>query len=106
MPPPNQHDRDTDVLTERVTRVEKPRNYRVLMHNDDYTPMDFVVMVLRDIYRKTMMEAVRLMLQVHNEGLAVAGVFTQQIAETKIEQTHALARSSGYPLLCTMEPEE
>lgn len=85
------------------TQVERPALYRVLLHNDDYTPMDFVVAVLRDIFRKDDAEAVRIMLHVHKRGLGVAGVYPHQIAETKVNKVHEAAKAEGHPLKCTME---
>jgi ATP-dependent Clp protease adaptor protein ClpS len=86
-------------------KVARPKRYKVLMHNDDYTTMEFVVEVLREVYRRNMDEAVRIMMAIHHEGLGIAGVYTAAIAETKIAQTHQRAREAGYPLRCTMEPE-
>lgn len=85
--------------------VDKPKRYKVLMHNDDYTSMEFVVDVLMNIFRKSEAEAVRLMHTIHNENHAVCGIYTKEIAETKIEQTTELARENGFPLKCTMEEE-
>ena len=85
--------------------VRKPRNYRVLLHNDDYTTMDFVVDVLIGIFRKTPEQAVEIMLQVHKKGLAVCGLYPEEVAETKIGQVHDRARKAGFPLRCSMEEE-
>lgn len=85
--------------------VEPPSMYRVLMHNDDYTTMDFVVLVLMNVFRKTSGEAHRIMLQIHLGGVGVCGVYPHEIAETKISRVHASARKHGYPLMCSMEPE-
>lgn len=91
--------------SEIIYGVDKPKRYKVLMHNDDYTSMEFVVDVLMNIFRKSEAEAVRLMHTIHNENYAVCGVYTKEIAETKIEQTTELARENGFPLKCTMEEE-
>jgi len=80
--------------------------YRVIILNDDYTPMDFVVQVVSTVFRKPIAEATRLTLEVHTKGSAVAGVYTHEVAETKVLTTQALAESHGYPLQLTMEPEE
>jgi len=96
-----QHQDDTQTVTR--TRVERPPLYRVLLHNDDYTPMDFVVEVLRDIFHKDEAEAVRVMLHVHKRGLGVAGVYPHQVAETKVGKVHDRARSEGHPLKCSLE---
>lgn len=86
-------------------RVKRPRRYKVLLHNDNFTPMEFVVMVLEQIFRRTKAEATRIMLTVHNEGAGIAGTYTREVAETKAASTVQLARSEGYPLLLTTEPE-
>lgn len=87
------------------TRTEKPPRYKVLIHNDDYTTMEFVVMVLERVFRHSPASARRLMIAIHNSGYGVAGVYAKEIAETRVEQTIALAREAGHPLQCTMEPE-
>lgn len=79
--------------------------YKVLLHNDDYTTMDFVVQVLEQIFRKSGQEAVQIMLNVHQQGVGTAGVYTAEIAETKIDSVHSVAQKQGYPLKCTMEQE-
>jgi ATP-dependent Clp protease adaptor protein ClpS len=96
-----QHEGETETVTR--TRVERPRPYRVLLHNDDYTPMDFVVEILRDVFHKDETEAVRVMLHVHKRGVGVAGVYPYQVAETKVGKVHDRARSEGHPLKCSLE---
>ncbi|NUN12887.1 MAG: ATP-dependent Clp protease adapter ClpS [Myxococcales bacterium] len=86
-------------------KTKRPRLYKVLMHNDDYTTMEFVVYVLMTLFRKTQTEATQIMLHIHTKGIGVCGVFTRDIAETKVSQVTQLARENGMPLLCTMEPE-
>ena len=86
-------------------KTEKPRKYKVLLHNDDYTSMDFVVDVLRDVFNKRSDEAVRVMLAVHHEGMGLAGVYVKSIAETKVSIVHERARAEGFPLRCSTEPE-
>ena len=86
-------------------RIQKPRNFKVLLHNDDYTTMEFVVEVLMEVFRRTRVEATRIMLLVHNNGKGVAGVYTREIAETKATLAIDKARAAGYPLLATTEPE-
>jgi ATP-dependent Clp protease adaptor protein ClpS len=93
-------------LAETKEKVKRPPMFRVLMHNDDYTTMDFVVEMLCTIYGKPLEEAFQIMLNIHHKGIGMCGVFTQEIAETKIAQTHDCARSSGFPLMCSMEPAE
>lgn len=85
--------------------TKTPPMYKVLLLNDDYTPMDFVVEVLMQFFRKSEAEAVRIMLAVHHAGIGVAGVYSHEVAETKINQVMNAAQSEGYPLQCTMEPE-
>ena len=96
-----------DVATEEETRqkVDKPRMYKVLLHNDNYTTMDFVVMVLVSVFHKGEAEAVQIMLDVHRKGIGVAGIYQREIAETKIQRVLQMAQQAQYPLLCTMEPE-
>lgn len=84
--------------------LKRPEMFRVLMHNDDYTTMEFVVHVLRNVFRKPTEEAVRIMLAIHHEGIGECGVFTADIAETKIAMVHARAEEHGFPLRCSMEP--
>lgn len=86
-------------------RVEKPRMWKVLLHNDDYTTQEFVVWVLMEVFRKSRVEAVRVMLHVHTSGKGVAGVYTKEVAETRAAQATDRARAAGFPLLVTTEPE-
>ncbi len=91
-------------LESRVEEVlEEPPMYKVLLHNDDYTTMEFVVEVLQKVFRKSPAEATRVMLSVHKNGMGVCGVYTSEVAETKVEMVHHLARKHGYPLQCSME---
>ena len=94
-----------DVLerTETVKKEKRTPPYRVLLMNDDYTPMEFVVEVLMDLFGKGEQEAVHIMLKVHVEGSGLAGVYPFEIAETKVEQVHDAARAAGHPLKATME---
>lgn len=95
----------TAVETRTRTRLKKPRMYKVLLHNDDYTTMEFVIEVLVQYFDKTATEAMRIMLLVHQTGTGVAGVYTRDEAETRIERVTAAARVEGYPLELSMEPE-
>lgn len=86
-------------------KTKKPRLYKVLLHNDDYTSMEFVIEVLTKFFHKSQAEATHLMLYVHHKGRAVVGVFTYDVAHTKTQQVITFAREQGYPLMCTAEPE-
>ena len=79
--------------------------FKVLLHNDDYTTMEFVVEILMYVFHKTVDDATRIMLNVHQKGIGVCGVYTHDVAETKVETVHRLARENGHPLKCTMESE-
>ena len=85
--------------------VQRPRMWRVLLHNDDYTTQDFVVWVLETVFHKPRAEAFAVMLSVHQSGLGVAGIYTHDVAETKLRATRDLAEQHEFPLLVTMEPE-
>jgi ATP-dependent Clp protease adaptor protein ClpS len=102
------YESDTDVITETQerTRLQKPRLYKVLLHNDNYTTRDFVVAVLREVFHKSESDAVRIMLHVHHRGVGVAGVYTFEVAETKIRLVEQLAQENEFPLRLSMEPEE
>lgn len=93
------------VLDQLDEEVETPRLWRVLIHNDHYTTMDFVVEVLIEVFRMAEADAVRIMMHVHERGVGQCGVFPRDIAETKIRQVDSRAKRAGYPLQCTMEPE-
>ena len=86
-------------------RLQRPRMWRVLLHNDDYTTQEFVVWVLEAIFQKPRGEAFAIMMSVHQSGLGVAGIFTHDVAQTKVKKTQQLAEEHEYPLLVTMEPE-
>jgi ATP-dependent Clp protease adaptor protein ClpS len=83
--------------------LEEPPMYKVLLHNDDYTTMEFVVEVLKTVFHKSEEEATRIMLHVHYNGIGICGVYPAEIAETKVEIVHSLARQHGFPLRCSME---
>jgi ATP-dependent Clp protease adaptor protein ClpS len=91
--------------TRSEQKVQRPRLWRVLLHNDDYTTQDFVVWVLETIFAKPRGEAFAIMMNVHRSGLGIAGVFTHDVAETKVKKTQQLAEEHEFPLLVTMEPE-
>jgi len=83
--------------------LEEPSKYKVLLHNDDYSTMDFVVDILMNIFRKNLTEAEEIMIGIHKSGKAICGIYTYEIAETKVYQVKQLAKTKGFPLLATME---
>lgn len=92
-----------DVSGNVEEELHEPPMYRVLLHNDDYTTMEFVVQVLENVFHKSPSEATHIMLSVHKNGTGVCGVYTAEVAETKVELVHHLARKNGFPLQCSME---
>lgn len=94
---------DLDVEDEIST--EEPKLYKVLMHNDDYTPMDFVIFVLKKIFNKNEADAHQIMLDVHNKGVGIAGVFSFEVAETKVMQANQFSKNNQYPLKTSFEEE-
>ena len=90
------------VVKERV-ETKKPKMYKVLLHNDNYTTMEFVVWILMDLFKRSEAEATRIMLLVHKNGMGVAGVYTKEIAESKCRKASELARMNEFPLQCTFE---
>ena len=91
--------------TRSEERLQRPRMWRVLLHNDDYTTQEFVVWVLETVFQKPRAEAFSIMMKVHRSGLGLAGVFTHDVAQTKVKKTQQLAEEHEFPLLVTMEPE-
>ncbi len=96
----------TKPRTRAKTRLERPRLYKVILLNDDFTPRDFVVVVLKAEFRMTQEEAHRVMITAHRRGVCVVAVFARDIAETKAARATDMARAEGYPLMFTTEPEE
>lgn len=94
----------SDILTEDDSSLNMPRPYHVILHNDDFTTMEFVVMILESIFHHTTEMADRLMREVHHKGQAVAGTYGYEIAETKASEAMAEARKQGFPLRCTVQP--
>ncbi|GAB5457261.1 MAG: ATP-dependent Clp protease adapter ClpS [Henriciella sp.] len=94
------------LATKTRVQTKKPSMYRVLILNDDYTPMEFVVQILERFFNKSREQATRIMLHVHQKGVGVCGVFTYEVAETKVAQVMDLARRNEHPLQCTMEKED
>lgn len=95
----------TPTKTRAKAKLKPPVMWKVILHNDDYTTQDFVVWVLREVFRKPEPEAVRIMLDVHKRGKGIAGIYPFDIADTKTAQVKALAERNEFPLLCTLEPE-
>jgi ATP-dependent Clp protease adaptor protein ClpS len=91
------------ILVDEETDVRQPDEYRVILLNDDFTTMEFVVAVVMSVFHKDMFEATRIMFDVHRKGRGVVGVYTYDIAATKISRVHAMARENGFPLKCIME---
>ena len=98
-------DGETSVVTKVRPKTQRPPMYKVLLLNDDYTPMEFVVYVLERFFQKSREEATTIMLHVHQNGVGLCGVFTYEVAETKVAQVLDLARRHEHPLQCTMEKE-
>jgi ATP-dependent Clp protease adaptor protein ClpS len=96
---------DSETLTESETRLEKPKLYKVILHNDDFTTMEFVVFILKHVFMRSDAEAITIMLKVHNEGIGVAGVYPFEVANMKAEKAMNLSKANEYPLLCTVEEE-
>ena len=94
-----------EILSKSETDIAYPPMYKVLLHNDDYTTMEFVVDVLIKIFGKSLEKATEIMLNVHRKGRGLCGIYTREIAETKVDTVHKLAREHGYPLKSTMEKE-
>lgn len=91
------------VATSDWIEIQEPPLYKVLLHNDDYTSMEFVVSILETIFQKSQQDAMRIMLNVHEKGIGIAGIYTREICETKIAIVHELARKNEFPLRCSME---
>lgn len=96
---------DGPIVQETKPKLQKPPFYKVLLLNDDYTPMEFVVVILQRIFHKSREDATRIMLHVHQQGLAVCGIYTREVAETKVRQVLGFAEEHKHPLKCTLEPE-
>ncbi|TRW96828.1 ATP-dependent Clp protease adapter ClpS [Paracoccus sp. M683] len=105
MSDPNNGKDQTDIAVKPRAKTQRPPLYKVLLLNDDFTPMEFVVHVLERLFGMTHAQAIEIMLTVHRKGVAVVGVFSHEIAETKVAQVMELARRQQHPLQCTMEKE-
>ncbi len=95
--------RQGSVATEDIVETREPRLYKVLLHNDDYTTMEFVISILETVFHKSPPDAAEIMLNVHNKGVGIAGVYTREISETKVSIVHELAKKNEFPLRCSME---
>jgi ATP-dependent Clp protease adaptor protein ClpS len=96
---------DVDTITKPKTRSKRPSLYRVLLLNDDYTPMEFVVLILQDVFNKSREDAMRIMMHVHNHGVGECGVYPFEVAETKVTRVMDAARKNQHPLQCVMEKQ-
>ncbi len=96
---------EEDVISETKDDIDEPPMYKVLLHNDDYTTMEFVVEILMFVFKKSSEEAVKIMLNVHHKGVGICGVYPYEVSETKVKTVDALARENDFPLKCTMEKE-
>ncbi|MGZ3450122.1 MAG: ATP-dependent Clp protease adaptor ClpS [Polyangiales bacterium] len=105
-PPPTPPDEEGDLAVEQVKKVQRPKRWKVIFHNDDYTTREFVVEVLMKYFDKDESEATYVMLSVHYKGHGIAGLYPRDVAETKVDQVTKYARKSGFPLRVTAEPEE
>ena len=103
--PEREYGFEEEVATRSRERLKKPPLFRVLLHNDDFTTMEFVVEVLRRVFGRSEAEAFRIMWAVHTQGVGVAGVYTYEVAEMKVERVTQMARQQEFPLLCTVEEE-
>jgi len=101
----NPNDGQTGVILETRTKTKKPSMYKVVLLNDDFTPMEFVIFILQSFFQKSLEEATTIMLHVHQNGVGICGVYTFEVAETKVSEVMDLARQHGHPLQCTMEKD-
>ena len=104
-PPLREREREGGLATRERPKVERPKRYKVILYNDDYTTKEFVEHVLETVFGKSPVEATALMLQIHNGGMGVAGVYVLEIAETKVVTVHRMAEERGFPLRAGAEPE-
>jgi ATP-dependent Clp protease adaptor protein ClpS len=101
----NNSDGDTSVVTRSKPKTDTPALYKVILLNDDFTPMDFVILVLKKFFMKSDAESTKIMMQVHNEGAGLAGIYTYEVAETKVYAVNEFSRRQKHPLKCIMEKE-
>jgi ATP-dependent Clp protease adaptor protein ClpS len=100
------HNGQSGVAVEKKIKLQRPSMYRVIMHNDDYTTMEFVVLVLKRFFSKTESEAHAIMLEVHMKGFGICGIYTFEVAESKVAKVIKYARENGHPLKCSIEPSD
>ena len=105
MPQFSDIDEGAEVVVEKKPKLEKPKLFKVILHNDDFTTMEFVVFVLQYVFSRSEAESFTIMLKVHNEGMGIAGIYPYEIANMKCEKAMNLARAREFPLLCTVEEE-
>ena len=101
----NESENEGGTATLDKTKIKLPKKYKVLLHNDDYTTMEFVIYILQSVFHKTLEEAEQIMLQVHVKGIGVCGVYTFEVAESKVLKVKSLAKANMHPLECTFESE-
>ncbi len=99
----NKGQRDLDHDTELLDETDEPKLYKVLLHNDDYSPMDFVILVLKKFFAKNETDAYQIMLDVHHKGVGLAGIYSFEVAETKVMHVNQFAKNSEYPLKCSLD---
>lgn len=97
-------DEQSGVATVKKTKLRPPKMYKVLMHNDDYTTMEFVILVLQKFFNKSASESQTIMLEVHTRGFGICGIYTYEVAESKVAKVTKYARDNGHPLKCSTEP--
>jgi ATP-dependent Clp protease adaptor protein ClpS len=101
-----EHGGDVVEKTESKAKLERPPLYKVFLHNDDFTTMEFVVFILQTVFNHGESDAVRIMLNVHRQGIGLAGVYTYEVAEMKVDKVTSIAQANEFPLLCTMEEDD
>ena len=103
----NEHspEMEEEVISETRDEIDEPPMYKVLLHNDDYTTMEFVIEIMMLVFKKSPEESVEIMLNVHQKGIGICGIYTYEVSETKVNTVKAFARENGFPLKCTMEQE-
>ena len=101
----NDEDGEGGTATIIKNKVELPKKYKVLLHNDDYTTMEFVIYILQSVFHKSIEEAEKIMMEVHRSGIGLCGIYTFEIAESKSKKVEILAKQNAHPLRCSIEPE-